>query len=59
MDFLVIDFYKWLYMFFEVVCVLVKNSIGYKKIFLFILEYLVKNIRGIVVGDFWFSEYGL
>ncbi len=58
-DSVAFDLHKWLYMPFEIGCVLVRSASAHRQAFSFIPEYLAHHDRGVAGGDLWFSDYGL
>jgi glutamate/tyrosine decarboxylase-like PLP-dependent enzyme len=57
-DSLAFDLHKWMYMPFEIGCVLVRNQANHRRAFLMSAEYLTHAERGLAGGPLWFSEYG-
>jgi glutamate/tyrosine decarboxylase-like PLP-dependent enzyme len=58
-DSLAFDLHKWMYMPFEVGCILVRHEESHRRAFSLTPEYLAPNIRGMAAGGAWFSEYGI
>ncbi len=58
-DSLAFDFHKWMYMPFEVGCVLVRHEEQHHATFTAPAEYLKRSDRGTASGPTWFSEYGV
>ena len=58
-DSLAFDLHKWMYMPFEIGCVLVRNEEAHRKAFSLTPEYLSHAERGIAAGAHWFSDYGI
>jgi len=58
-DSLAFDFHKWMYMPFEVGCVLVRHEEHHHATFTAPAEYLARSDRGTASGPTWFSEYGV
>ncbi len=58
-DSVAFDFHKWMFVNYEVGCILVKNKIDHYKAFSLTASYLTHQNRGIGAGDLWFSDYGL
>jgi len=57
-DSLAFDLHKWMYMPYEIGCVLVRNKANHRGAFLMSAEYLTHAERGLAGGPLWFSEYG-
>lgn len=57
-DSLAFDFHKWLYVNYEIGCVLVKNRSAHIGTFSVTPDYLEHGTRG-VHGGIWFSDYGV
>jgi len=60
-DSLAVDLHKWMYMPFEIGCILVRNEEYHRKAFSLTSDYLPhgQNMRGILGGDSpWLSDYG-
>jgi len=58
-DSMAFDLHKWMYMPFEIGCVLVRNGSAHKDTFTVMPAYLQRATRGIAGGEAWFSEYGV
>ena len=58
-DSLAFDLHKWMYMPFEVGCVLVRHPEAHHATFTAPAEYLARAERGTAAGPTWFSEYGM
>lgn len=58
-DSLAFDLHKWMYMPFEVGCVLVRNEESHRRSFSLTPDYLTHSARGFAAGGSWFSEYGV
>jgi aromatic-L-amino-acid/L-tryptophan decarboxylase len=58
-DSLSFDFHKWLYMNYEVGCVLIRNAAAHKAAFTVPASYLMTHERGIAAGPEPFSNYSL
>jgi len=58
-DSLAFDLHKWMYMPFEVGCVLVRHEEPHRRSFSLTPDYLVHSDRGMAGGGSWFSEYGV
>jgi len=57
-DSLAFDLHKWMYMPYEIGCVLVRNEANHRGAFLMSADYLTHAERGLAGGPLWFSEYG-
>jgi glutamate/tyrosine decarboxylase-like PLP-dependent enzyme len=57
-DSLAFDLHKWMYMPYEVGCVLVRHPETHRDTFSLTPGYLVHATRGTAAGDLWFSELG-
>ncbi len=57
-DSLAFDLHKWMYMPYEVGCVLVRHPDAHRETFSLTPGYLVHATRGTAAGDLWFSELG-
>ncbi|TET13398.1 MAG: aminotransferase class V-fold PLP-dependent enzyme [Dehalococcoidia bacterium] len=57
-DSLAFDLHKWMYMPYEIGCVLVRNEANHRCAFLMSADYLTHAERGLAGGPLWFSEYG-
>jgi len=58
-DSLSFDFHKWLYMNYEVGCVLIRDGAAHKEAFKVPASYLLKHERGMAAGPEPFAGYGL
>jgi aromatic-L-amino-acid/L-tryptophan decarboxylase len=58
-DSLSFDFHKWLYVNYEVACVLVKDAIAHREAFTAAANYLAVHERGVSAGPDAFNNYGL
>lgn len=58
-DSLAFDLHKWMYMPFEVGCVLVRHEEQHHATFTSPAEYLTRSERGTASGPTWLSEYGV
>ena len=58
-DSMAFDLHKWMYMPFEVGCVLVRDKETHRLAFTLTPEYLAHYERGPASGDHWFNEYGV
>ena len=58
-DSLSFDFHKWLYMNYEVGCLLVKDAAAHRAAFTSSVNYLVQHERGLSAGPDPFSNYGM
>jgi glutamate/tyrosine decarboxylase-like PLP-dependent enzyme len=58
-DSLAFDLHKWMYMPFEIGCVLVKDEEKHREAFSLTPGYLEHATRGVAGGEHWFSEYGV
>ncbi|MHA2294995.1 MAG: pyridoxal phosphate-dependent decarboxylase family protein [Candidatus Hodarchaeales archaeon] len=58
-DSIAFDFHKWMYMQYEVGCVLVRNREDHHFSLSLTPDYLTPNTRGTNSGEYWFSDYGL
>ncbi len=58
-DSVAFDLHKWMYMPFEVGCVLVRDAAAHRRTFSLTPDYLAHAERGAAGGALWFSEYGL
>lgn len=56
---LAFDLHKWMYMPFEIACVLVRNEGNHYRAFSLTPDYLSHGTRGIAAGKTWFSDYGI
>jgi aromatic-L-amino-acid decarboxylase len=57
-DSIAFDLHKWMYMPFEVGCVLVRDKEAHRRAFSLTPEYLTHYERGAASGSDWFNEYG-
>ncbi|HEX9511906.1 MAG TPA: pyridoxal-dependent decarboxylase [Puia sp.] len=58
-DSLSFDFHKWLYMNYEVGCLLVKDAAAHRAAFSADVSYLARHDRGMAAGPDPFSNYGM
>ncbi len=59
-DSLAFDLHKWMYLPFEIGCVLVRREEDHRRAFSHTPEYLAHGgERGLASGAFWFSDYGV
>jgi glutamate/tyrosine decarboxylase-like PLP-dependent enzyme len=58
-DSLAFDFHKWLYMPYEVGCILVRDEPAHRQTFAYQTEYLAQTRRGIAARASMYSEYGV
>jgi glutamate/tyrosine decarboxylase-like PLP-dependent enzyme len=58
-DSLAFDLHKWMYMPYEVGCVLVRQEEAHRQTFSLTPEYLTHSERGLAGGSIWFSDYGV
>jgi aromatic-L-amino-acid decarboxylase len=58
-DSLAFDMHKWMYMPFEIACVLVQSEEDHRRAFSLTPDYLSHTERGLASGAMWFSDYGL
>ena len=58
-DSLSFDFHKWLYMNYEVACVLVRDAAAHRAAFSTSVNYLVQHERGLSAGPDIFTNYGM
>jgi glutamate/tyrosine decarboxylase-like PLP-dependent enzyme len=58
-DSIAFDLHKWMYMPYEVGCVLVKNKEAHQRAFAVTPAYLLSHERGLMAGPFWLSHYGI
>ncbi|HSV85830.1 MAG TPA: pyridoxal-dependent decarboxylase [Levilinea sp.] len=58
-DSLAFDMHKWMYMPYEIACVLVSDREKHRHAFSLTPEYLVHQPRGVGGGATWFSDYGI
>jgi glutamate/tyrosine decarboxylase-like PLP-dependent enzyme len=57
-DSIAFDLHKWMYMPFEVGCVLMREKEAHRLAFTMTPEYLAHYERGAASGSHWFNEYG-
>lgn len=57
-DSIAFDLHKWMYMPFEVGCVLVRDKEAHHSAFTVTPKYLAHYMRGAASGAHWFTEYG-
>jgi glutamate/tyrosine decarboxylase-like PLP-dependent enzyme len=58
-DSLVFDLHKWMYLQFDVACVLVRSKDAHREAFAYQAEYLAQARRGVASRPSMFSEYGI
>jgi glutamate/tyrosine decarboxylase-like PLP-dependent enzyme len=58
-DSLAFDLHKWMYMPYEVGCVLVRQEEAHRQAFSLTPDYLTHSDRGLAAGSIWFSDYGV
>jgi len=58
-DSLAFDLHKWMYVPYEIGCVLVRDEEAHRRAFSLTPDYLAHAIRGLASGKLWFSEYGI
>ena len=58
-DSLAFDLHKWMYMPYDIGCVMVRSSSAHRKTFSAEAAYLGDHGRGLAGGPMWFKEYGL
>lgn len=58
-DSVAFDLHKWMYMPFEVGCVLVRDADAHRRTFSIFPDYLARSTRGVAAGELWLSEYGV
>jgi len=58
-DSLAFDLHKWMYMNYEIGCVLVRQEENHRHAFSLNPEYLAHLPRGVAGGKAWFHDYGL
>jgi glutamate/tyrosine decarboxylase-like PLP-dependent enzyme len=56
---LAFDLHKWMYMPYEVGCVLVRDAEDHRRAFSLTPPYLSHAERGLAAGSVWFSDYGV
>jgi len=57
-DSIAFDFHKWMYINYDVACVLVRNRKDHADAFHFVGDYTTHLKRGTGSGEIWFSDYG-
>ena len=57
-DSIAFDFHKWMYINYDVGCVLIRNRKDHFKAFNFRGDYITHLKRGTSSGEIWFSDYG-
>jgi aromatic-L-amino-acid decarboxylase len=57
-DSLAFDLHKWMYLPYEIGCVLVKQGERLRQVFSLTPDYLTHSERGLAGGPSWFSDYG-
>ena len=58
-DSLGFDLHKWMYMPYDVGCVLVRDAAMHRATFSLTPSYLQRATRGLAAGDYWPSDYGM
>jgi aromatic-L-amino-acid/L-tryptophan decarboxylase len=58
-DSLAFDLHKWMYMPFEVGCILVRREEDHRHAFSLTPDYLSHAARGLAGGEHWYSDYGI
>ena len=58
-DSLAFDLHKWMYVPYEIGCVLVRDEEAHRRAFSLTPDYLAHAARGLAGGKLWFSEYGI
>jgi len=58
-DSLAFDLHKWMYMPYDVGCVLIRHPDRHRDTFAYAVAYLTPQNRGLAGGPEWFSHYGL
>lgn len=58
-DSLAFDLHKWMYMPYEVGCILVRRSDDHRRAFSLTPAYLSHAARGLAAGSIWFSDFGV
>lgn len=58
-DSLAFDLHKWMYVPYEIGCVLVRDEEAHRRAFSLTPDYLAHTTRGLAGGKIWFSEYGI
>lgn len=58
-DSLGFDLHKWMYMPYDVGCLLVRDAEAHRATFSLTPSYLQRATRGLAAGDYWPSDYGM
>ena len=58
-DSLAFDLHKWMYVPYEIGCVLVRDEDAHRRAFSLTPDYLAHATRGLAGGSLWFSDYGI
>ena len=58
-DSLAFDLHKWMYIPYEIGCVLVRDEETHRHAFSLTPDYLAHSTRGLAGGKLWFSDYGI
>ena len=58
-DSLAFDLHKWMYLPFEVACVLIRDAKAHRDVFTLTPSYLAETSRGVIAGGLPFAERGL
>jgi aromatic-L-amino-acid decarboxylase len=58
-DSLACDMHKWMYMPYEIACVLVRSAEAHRRSFSLMPDYLEHHTRGLAGGKVWFTDYGI
>jgi len=58
-DSLAFDMHKWMYLPFEIACVLVKDPDMHYHTFTLTPDYLTHGVRGLAANERWLSDYGM
>jgi len=53
------DMHKWMYMPYEIACVLVRSAEDHRRSFSLMPDYLEHHTRGLAGGEVWFTDYGI
>ena len=53
------DMHKWMYMPYEIACVLVRSADDHRRSFSLMPDYLEHHTRGLAGGRVWFTDYGI
>ena len=53
------DLHKWMYMPYEIACVLVRSAEDHRRAFSLMPDYLEHHTRGLAGGRVWFTDYGI